>query len=80
MTRQLAAATSAVANTMAESDREILEAIARHAGASREVRTVSIVPNHPHFSTSNFRYYAIRDGRREGPGFSRIDYRSLRTR
>ena len=43
--------------------REIFEAIARHAGAAGEARTVSIVPNHPHFSTSNFRYYAIRDAR-----------------
>jgi hypothetical protein len=43
--------------------REVLDAIARHAGAARDVRTVSIVPNHPLFSTSNFRYYAVRDGR-----------------
>jgi hypothetical protein len=42
---------------------DVLEAIASHAGG-RDVRvTVSIVPNHPWFSTSNFRYYAVRDAR-----------------
>jgi hypothetical protein len=25
-------------------------------------RTVSVVPNHPHFSPANFRYFALRDG------------------
>jgi hypothetical protein len=42
---------------------EILEAIARHAGGRTVAATVSIVPNHAWFSTSNFRYYAVRDGR-----------------
>jgi hypothetical protein len=42
---------------------EILEAIMRHARATGAAATVSIVPNHPWFSTSNFRYYAVRDGR-----------------
>jgi hypothetical protein len=42
---------------------EIFAAIARHAGGRDVPATVSIVPNHPHFSTSNFRYYAQRDGR-----------------
>jgi hypothetical protein len=42
---------------------EILDAIARHAGGRHVAATVSIVPNHAHFSTSNFRYYAVRDGR-----------------
>jgi hypothetical protein len=41
--------------------REILAAIARHAGTNVPA-TVSIVPNHAWFSTSNFRYYAVRDG------------------
>jgi hypothetical protein len=46
---------------------DILEAIARHAAGHSAGRadaaTVSIVPNHANFSTSNFRYYAARDGR-----------------
>ena len=42
---------------------DIFEAIARHAGGRDVPATVSIVPNHPFFSTSNFRYYAARDGR-----------------
>ena len=42
---------------------EILDAIARHAGGPTVPATVSVVPNHPWFSTSNFRYYAVRDGR-----------------
>jgi len=42
---------------------EILEAIARHAGGRDVAAAVSIVPNHAHFSTSNFRYYAVRDER-----------------
>ena len=42
---------------------EILDAIAQHAGGRDVAATVSIVPNHPWFSTSNFRYYAARDGR-----------------
>ena len=42
---------------------EIFDAIARHGGRDASA-TVSIVPNHPFFSTSNFRYYALRDGRR----------------
>jgi hypothetical protein len=42
---------------------DVFEAIARHAGGRGAPATVSIVPNHPHFSTSNFRYYALRDGR-----------------
>ncbi|MGH7393683.1 MAG: hypothetical protein ACREM3_30145, partial [Candidatus Rokuibacteriota bacterium] len=42
--------------------RDILAAIARDA-AGREV-TLSVVPNHPFFSPSNFRYYSTRDGRR----------------
>jgi hypothetical protein len=41
----------------------IFDAIARHAGGPDVAATVSIVPNHPYFSTSNFRYYALRDGR-----------------
>jgi hypothetical protein len=42
---------------------EIFDAIARHGGRDASA-TVSIVPNHPFFSTSNFRYYALRDRRR----------------
>lgn len=42
---------------------EILDAIARHAGGRDIAATVSVVPNHAWFSTSNFRYYAARDGR-----------------
>jgi hypothetical protein len=42
--------------------RAILDLIVRDsAGASS---TVSVVPNHPHFSPANFRYYAVRDERR----------------
>jgi dolichyl-phosphate-mannose-protein mannosyltransferase/glycosyl transferase family 22 (putative mannosyltransferase) len=40
--------------------REILRLIQRHAGG--RAATVSIVPNVNFFSTSNFRYYALRDG------------------
>jgi hypothetical protein len=40
--------------------RAIFDAILRDGGGAP--RTVSIVPNHPHFSPSNFRYYALRDG------------------
>jgi 4-amino-4-deoxy-L-arabinose transferase-like glycosyltransferase len=40
--------------------RQILALIARESG-SRAV-TVSVVANHPFFSTSNFSYYAVRDG------------------
>jgi hypothetical protein len=40
--------------------REILALIARDSG-SRPV-TVSVVANHPFFSTSNFSYYALREG------------------
>jgi hypothetical protein len=40
--------------------REILAAIARDSGGAE--RTVSVVPNHPWFSVSNFRYYAVADG------------------
>lgn len=39
--------------------RDILELIARDSGGATV--TVSIVPNHPLFSTANFRYYAVRD-------------------
>jgi hypothetical protein len=42
---------------------DILEAIARDAGGRDVPATVSIVPNHPYFSTSNFRYYVVRDDR-----------------
>jgi hypothetical protein len=42
---------------------EIFDAIARDAGGRHVPATVSIVPNHPYFSTSNFRYYAVRDDR-----------------
>ncbi len=42
---------------------EILDAIARDAGGRDVAATVSIVPNHPYFSTSNFRYYVVRDDR-----------------
>ena len=42
---------------------EILETIARHAGGPNVPATVSVVPNHAWFSTSNFRYYAVRDAR-----------------
>lgn len=41
--------------------RPILDLIARDGGGAR--RTVSVLPNHPHFSPANFRYYAVRDGR-----------------
>ena len=40
--------------------RPILEALARDSGGAP--RTVSIVANHPYFSPSNFRYFALRDG------------------
>ncbi len=40
--------------------RDVLAAIVRDA-RGREV-TLSVVPNHPYFSPSNFRYYATRDG------------------
>lgn len=39
--------------------REILRLIARDSGGA--ARVVSVVPNHPFFSVSNFRYYALRD-------------------
>jgi dolichyl-phosphate-mannose-protein mannosyltransferase/DUF2993 family protein len=42
---------------------QILDAITRHARRHDGPVTVSIVPNHAWFSTSNFRYYAVRDGR-----------------
>ena len=39
------------------------EILALLAAASRgQSATVSVVPNHPFFSVSNFRYYALRDG------------------
>jgi Dolichyl-phosphate-mannose-protein mannosyltransferase/LmeA-like phospholipid-binding len=40
--------------------REILALIARDSGG--RAATVSVVPNHPFFSLSNFSYYALRDG------------------
>jgi hypothetical protein len=42
--------------------RAILELIERDSGGAP--RTVSIVPNHPHFSPPTFRYYAAHDARR----------------
>ena len=39
--------------------RPILDLIVRDSGGAP--RTVSITPNHPHFSPANFRYYAMRD-------------------
>jgi hypothetical protein len=39
--------------------RDILDLIVRDGGAVQ--RTVSVAPNHPHFSPANFRYYATRD-------------------
>jgi hypothetical protein len=42
--------------------RAILDLIVRDSGGAP--RTVSVVPNHPHFSPANFRYYAVRDGLR----------------
>ena len=39
--------------------RRILDLIVRDSGGAP--RTVSITPNHPHFSPANFRYYAVRD-------------------
>jgi hypothetical protein len=41
--------------------REILDVIARDSGHAPV--TVSVVPNAMYFSASNFRYYAVRDGR-----------------
>ncbi len=43
--------------------REILKTIARHAGGDGVAASVSVVPNHAWFSTSNFRYYAVLEGR-----------------
>lgn len=45
--------------------REILDAIARdrRAAGGRDPVRISVVPNHAYFSVSNFRYYALRDGR-----------------
>jgi hypothetical protein len=40
--------------------REILALVAADSGG--RAATVSVVPNHPFFSVSNFRYYAVRDG------------------
>ena len=40
--------------------REILSIIERDAAGAP--RTISVVPNHPFFAVSNFRYYALRDG------------------
>jgi hypothetical protein len=42
--------------------REVLGVIVRDSGGAP--RTVSVVANHPHFSSANFRYYALRDGLR----------------
>ena len=41
--------------------RQILDLIARDSGGATP--TVSVTANHAHFSPSNFRYYAVRDGR-----------------
>jgi hypothetical protein len=60
---RLAAASPAPPSRAAWRHAEILDAIARHAGGRDVAATVSIVPNHALFSTSNFRYYAVRDGR-----------------
>jgi hypothetical protein len=60
---RLAAAIPAPPSTADWRHAEILDAIERHAGGRHVAATVSIVPNHPHFSTSNFRYYTVRDGR-----------------
>ena len=45
--------------------REVLAVIARDRGATgaSESARISVVPNHQYFSVSNFRYYAVRDGR-----------------
>jgi hypothetical protein len=45
--------------------REILDVIARDraAGGGPGPARISVVPNHAYFSVSNFRYYAVRDGR-----------------
>ena len=59
----LAAAIPAPPSTADWRHDDILEAIASHAGGPSVPATVSIVPNHPWFSTSNFRYYAVRDAR-----------------
>ena len=40
--------------------REILSVISRDAGGAP--RTISVVPNHPYFSVSNFSYSALHDG------------------
>jgi len=40
--------------------RAVLGLVVRDSGGAP--RTVSIMPNHPHFSVANFRYYAVRDG------------------
>lgn len=63
--------------------RAVYDAIVRDSGGAR--RTVSIVPNHEHFSPSNFRYYALRDGLPlrvargwDGEPFA-IDYMVLKT-
>jgi hypothetical protein len=63
--------------------RQLLRAVETDSGG-RPV-TVSIVPNHPSFSVSNFRYYAVRDGlalqaRRAWDGHPvGIDYMVLKT-
>jgi hypothetical protein len=52
--------------TQTWAQREILDAIARDrraAGAWPVPARISVVPNHAYFSVSNFRYYALRDGR-----------------
>ena len=63
--------------------RAIFDAIERDSGGAP--RTVSIAANHPHFSPSNFRYFALRDGLRlrvarawEGEPIG-IDYMVLKT-
>lgn len=44
--------------------REILDLIAKDRAASTGgPARISVVPNHAYFSVSNFRYYAVRDGR-----------------
>lgn len=40
--------------------RAVLDRIVRDSGGAP--RTVSVMPNHPYFSSANFRYYALRDG------------------
>lgn len=63
--------------------RQILQTI--HADSRGAPATVSIVPNHPDFAVSNFRYYGLRDGlplvlrRSWGANPLGVDYMVLKT-